>query len=277
MENDYLKKSFIETANGRIFYFYDNSFPNRPFAVFLHGLSSNHTTWLKPMEVLHQHKYNVLAPDLRGHGFSDKIKNKKLYQLPVFSNDLREIIKKEGINSFILIGYSFGGQVALEYVSKYPESIKGLVLLSTNHINPFKYWKINLLTPIAVGFLNLLAIALLWQKKKTYYYYQHGKAEGYWGSVKHGLMTMPLSINLWMLSNMANIDFKESIKKIKVPTDIVWSKKDFFITKTEIKDMANAIKGAKVIISKNENHFIGTNSQNETIEIIINFLDNKFI
>lgn len=277
MENNYLKKDFIETANGKIFYFYNNSFPNRPSIIFLHGLSSNHTTWLKPMKILHQHKYNVLAVDLRGHGFSDKTKNKKLYQLPIFSNDLYKIIEKEKINSFVLIGYSFGGQIALEYIDKYPEHVKGLILISTNHVNPFKYWKINFLTPIAVSLINLIAIALLWQKRKNYYYYEHWEAEGYWDSVRHGLMTMPLSINLWMISNMANINYKESIKKIKVPTTIVWSKKDFFVTKTEIKDIVKNIEGANIIISKNKSHFIGTDSQDETIEIILNFLNNKTI
>ncbi len=277
MEEFNLEKKKVSTASGDIFYFINNSFPGRPFAVFLHGLSSNHTTWLKAMEILHKNKYNSLAPDLRGHGFSDKSKKKKLYRMPVFSNDLCEIVEKERINNFILIGYSFGGQVALDYIDKYPERAKGLILISANHVNPLKYWKIDFLTPIAAGFVNLLATALLWQKKKNYYYYQHGKSESYWDSVKHGLMTMPLSVNLWMLSGMANVNFKESIKKIKISTTIIWSKKDFFVTKTEINDMANAIKGAKVIISKNGSHFIGTDSQGETIEIILNFLNNEQI
>lgn len=277
MEKFNLKKKKVSTATGDIFYFINDSFPGRPFIVFLHGLSSNHTTWNYPMEVLHNHKYNVLAPDLRGHGFSDKSKKKELYRMPVFSNDLREIIEKEKIDNFVLIGYSFGGQIALEYIDKYPERVKGLILISANHVNPMKYWNIGFLTPFVICFGKLLAMALLWQKRKNYYYYQHKKSVSYWESVMHGFMTMPLSINLWMLTGIADINFKESIKKIKVPTTIAWSKKDFFITKKEINDMAKAIKGAHIIISKNGNHFIGTNSQNETIEIILNFLNNKQI
>ena len=275
MGNSQFKQKFIETENGKIFYFCDLSFPGRPTVILLHGLSSNHTTWDYPMEVLRRHKYNVLAPDLRGHGLSDKSKRKELYKMPIFSNDLNEIIKQEKIDNFVLVGYSFGGQIAFEYIDEYPERVKGLILISANHVNPFKYWKIDFLSPIAAGLVNLFAFALLWQKRKNYYYYQHGKAEGYWNSVRHGLMTMPLSINLWMISGMANINFKESIKKIKVPTVIVWSKKDVFITRAEINDIAKAIKGAEIIIPQNESHFIGTDSQGETIEIILNFLNNK--
>lgn len=273
MEEFDLKKKKVSTATGDIFYFINDSFPGRPFIVFLHGLSSNHTTWDYPMEVLHNHKYNVLAPDLRGHGFSDKSKKKELYQVPVFSNDLREIIENEKIDNFILVGYSFGGYIALDYIDKYPECVKGLILISANHVNPMKYWRIDFLTPLVADFVNLLAAMLLWQKRKNYYYYQYGKAEGYWESVRHGFMTMPLSINLWMLSGIADVDFKESIKKIKVPTTIVWSEEDFFVTKSEINDMVKAIKGANVITPKNASHFIGTDAQDKTVEIILDFLD----
>ncbi|MFA5098902.1 MAG: alpha/beta hydrolase [Candidatus Paceibacterota bacterium] len=277
MNNSHLEQKSAETGKGKIAYFCDMSFPGRPTVVLLHGLSSNHTTWEGPMKFLHERKYNVLAPDLRGHGFSDKSKNKELYRMPVFSDDLNKIIKKENINNFVLVGYSFGGQIALEYIDKHPENVKGLILISVNHVNPFRYWGIDFLSPVAAGLVNLAAAMLIWQKRKNYYYYQHKKSEGYWESVRHGFMTMPLSINFWMISGMADIDFSESIKKIKIPTVIVWSKKDFFVTKTEIKDMAKTIKGAKIIISKSKSHFIGTDSQDETIEIILDFLHTNLI
>ena len=277
MEEFNLEKKKVSTASGDIFYFINNSFPDRPFAIFLHGLSSNHTTWDYPMEVLYNHKYNVLAPDLRGHGFSDMSKNKKSYVLEVFSEDLRKIAEAEKIEEFSLVGYSFGGQIALDFVLRYPERIKGLILISVNHVNPLKYKYLGFLSPVTVWFFNLLAFFLLWQKRENYYYYQHGDAVGYWDSVKHGLITMPLSVNFWMLSAVAGINFRDAIKNIKVPTVLVRAKNDFFIAEKETNDMAKAIRGSEIITSKNPNHFIGTNAQNETVEIILNFLNNKQI
>lgn len=267
-----IQEKSAQTANGRIFYYLTSPFPGRPFVVLLHGLSSNHTTWLNAMKILYENEYNCLAPDLRGHGLSDKTKSKKLYKLRVFSADLRQIINNEQIKDFILVGYSFGGQIALDYMEGHPETVKGLILISTNHAHPLKYWRLKFLTPLAIGFLNFLAAILLWQKRKKYYYYQHGKAVGYWVSVKHGLTTMPLSVNLWMLAEIIGINFQNSIKKIKVPTIIVRGIKDFFITQTEINDMAKAIGGAEIITSQNPSHFIGTNAQDETTQIILNFL-----
>lgn len=277
MGNFNLEKKKVPTASGDIFYFINNSFPGRPFVIFLHGLSSNHTTWLKAMEILHENKYNSIAPDLRGHGFSDKSKNKEFYRMPIFSNDLREIIEKEKIDNFILVGYSFGGQIALDYILRSPKRVKGLILISVNHVNPLEYKGLKFLSPVTVWIFNLLAAFLLWQKKEKYYYYRHGEAVNYWDSVKDGLMTMPISVNLWMLSAVAGINFRDAIKNIKIPTVIVYGKNDFFITKKEVDDMAKAIKNAKIIISRNPSHFVGTNAQDETIEIILNFLNNKQI
>ena len=141
-----LEKKFVKTGNGRIYYFIGKKTTNRPILIFLHGLSSNHTTWLNIMKKLLENGYNFLTLDLRGHGFSDKTKKRRLYQLSVFSDDLEKILKQEQIRNFILIGYSFGGQIAIDYVIKYPQSVKGLILISTNHVNPLEYKHLKFLT-----------------------------------------------------------------------------------------------------------------------------------
>jgi pimeloyl-ACP methyl ester carboxylesterase len=129
-----------------------------------------------------------------------------------------------------------------------------------------------ILTPLFWFGLEVLAFLLLWQKRKSYHYYQHGKAVGYWDSVYDGLRTMPLSVNFWMLANEFTIDFREKIAKIKAPTLIVYGQKDAFITTKEVEEMRNAIVGSKTIMSQNPDHFVGTNAQEETAQIILNFL-----
>lgn len=270
--NNFEEKS-IQTENGKIFYHLSAAFPGRPTVILLHGLSSNHTTWVDVMNVLHEHKYNSMAMDIRGHGLSDKTGKKILYELPVFSKDLDLIIKKEKINDFILVGYSFGGQIAIDFAARFPALAKGLILISVNHYNPFIYRGLGIIEPICSGAVNLLAWMLIWQKRKQYHYYQHGKAVGYWSSVWDGLRTMPLSVNFWMLAKEFSVDLRKEVKKIKIPTLVVYGKNDAFITKKEVDDIVRAIPGSKSIVSKNPDHFVGSNSQDETIKIILDFLD----
>ncbi|MEK7647257.1 MAG: alpha/beta hydrolase [Patescibacteria group bacterium] len=274
MSSQYLTQKALQTKNGKIIYYADISFPERPTVFLLHGLASNHTTWLNIMDFLHSNKYNSIAPDLRGHGFSDKTKNKKLYELSIFSADLLGITKQENVSNLVLVGYSFGGGIAIDYADRYPEHVNGLVLISVNHKEPLQYVGLKFLTPVVSGFFNLAAALLSWQKRANYHYYKHGKIVGYWDSVQDGLRTMPISVNFWMLAQTFRIDLEDAIRRIKVPTTIVYGKRDAFVTRAEIDDMTQAMPGAEVVVSNNSSHFVSTNSQNETAEIVINFLKN---
>lgn len=271
--NEFLfQQKYCETGRGKICYFIGRGFESRPTAVFLHGLSSNHTTWLPAAEALAKLGLNCLLPDLRGHGHSDKAKKRELYKFPVFTEDLRRIIEAEKLSEIILIGYSFGGIICLDYAARYPASTAGLILISANHVNPLKYKKIGFLTPLGYAILNFAAWLLLWQKRKSYYYFNQAGAKGYWQSTFKGFATMPLSINFWMLSEIGKIDFSQDISKIKCPGLLVRSQSDPFLSAQELADMAKKIESAKAVALNEPSHFLASRHREKILELIINFL-----
>ena len=272
MTSPILEEKFVETASGKIFYYLNDNFPNRPTAVFLHGLSANHTTWLEVIKILHENGYNSLALDLRGHGSSLKRKNRSLYKLPVFTDDLKRIIEIEKIKEFFLVGYSFGGSIAIDYAIKYPDSLLRLVLISANHTNPLEYKGTRFLTPLGYGLLNVLAFLLLWQKRKKYYYYKQGESRGYWHSVWIGLNTMPLAVNFWMLAQMGQLNFKKTIGNIKTPTLVIRAQNDPFLSAAEARDIIKAIPRAEIAIPKHPSHFLASRAQEEIAQIILDFV-----
>ncbi|MBU1102065.1 alpha/beta hydrolase [Patescibacteria group bacterium] len=275
MINPALQQKWLETPIGQICYFQNSEFAGRPTAVLLHGLSSNHTTWLTAMRALKEIGLNSLALDLRGHGHSDKTKKKSLYKFSAFTEDLKQIIETEKLSKIILVGYSFGGFIALDYVIKYPQSVTALILISANHVNPFRYKKINFLTPLCRGGLNLLAWLLLWQKRKNYYYFDQESAQGYWQSTFKGYTTMPLAINFWMLAEVANLDFRQAISQIACPTLIIKSQADPFLSAEEARDMIAKIKNSKLIVAEEDTHFLASRFQEKIIKVIIEFLKEK--
>ncbi|KKR21333.1 MAG: Carboxylesterase (Est-1) [Parcubacteria group bacterium GW2011_GWE2_39_37] len=272
IENYILKKDFVRTALGNIHYFYNDSFAEKATVVFLHGLSANHTTWLETAEILHHNGFNFLALDLRGHGMSDKSSVKEFYQIKTFAEDLGLVLAKENISKFFLVGYSFGGVVALDYVLNQKNLPRGMVLISANHNNPLKYTRLTFLSPVLYVLANIFAFLFLWQKRKKYDYYSPGSARGYWSSVWLGLKTMPISINLWMLSQMHLLNFKDRISAIGIPTMVLCSRKDPFVSTIEIKEIAAALPGAEIVFSNNQSHFIATQAHDEMTEKILHFL-----
>jgi len=266
------QEKFIETANGKLFYYLAPRKTDKSTIVFLHGLTANHTQCPKIINMLEENGYSCLAPDLRGHGNSDKTKKRALYEIPVFVEDLAEIIKKEKIEKIILVGYSFGGMIALSFVSKYPKMVEKLVLISTNYIGPLKHWGIGFLLPACRSLLAFAASALLWQRRKEYYYYRHDESLTYWRATILGFMTMPISLDLWMLRQIISINDEEKLPNIICETLLIQSNKEPFISKDEIEFMLKHIHRSEVVIAKKESHFIATEAQEETAEFILNFL-----
>ncbi len=274
MFNEPLSQKFVDSDRGKICYFFDNKFVDRPTVIFLHGLSANHTTWNNVVPFLEQEKLNALLVDLRGHGHSDKDKTKSNYksEFSEFATDIDKIIKKENLSSFFVVGYSFGGFVAMNYASKYSDSLLGLVLISSNHVSPLKYWNVGFLIPLVSGSLNILAGLLSWQSRKKYHYYRHEVSLGYWQSTFVGYMTMPVSLIFWMLAEVVSMDFSGNLDKIICPTLIIKAQKDPFLSDKEVVDMISKIKKSKLVVLDENSHFLASKHQEKLFEHIKNFL-----
>jgi len=100
---------------------------NRPFLFFLHGAGSNHTIWDPVASGLSD--YNIVIPDLRGHGNSD---TGKLSSITIrnYALDIKTIIDHENINDVILVGNSLGSSIAMEFSRLFPEDTNKMVLIS---------------------------------------------------------------------------------------------------------------------------------------------------
>ena len=99
--------------------------------VLLHGFLENLSMWKDIKENLIA-RYRVLAIDLLGHGKTPCLGY--VHSMKDQANLLEAILKKHRIRKPILIGHSMGGYVALAYVEKYPDNIKGLCLMNSTSL-----------------------------------------------------------------------------------------------------------------------------------------------
>jgi pimeloyl-ACP methyl ester carboxylesterase len=220
---------------------------------------------------MHSAGYGSIALDLRGHGLSDKSRRRSLYKIPVMREDLSMVLKQEGITDFVLVGYSYGAYVALDYLRAYPGRAKGVVLVSTNYVSPFKYHWFSFLSPVAHYAIDLLGWLLIWQKRANYYYFDPECAQGYWKSTFTGYATMPLSINFWMLSEVFALDYRRGLTS-ETPALIIRGENDAFITAEETADLASRL-GAKVVML-GLGHYVASHYQELVAGEILGFLSN---
>jgi pimeloyl-ACP methyl ester carboxylesterase len=100
-----------------------------PF-LLLHGLASNARFWELVAPSLVEAGYEAWAPDLRGHGQSDKPDIG--YDFATITSDVQSLIAALGLERPVLAGHSWGGMVGLEYAGRHsagPLAPRGLALI----------------------------------------------------------------------------------------------------------------------------------------------------
>jgi pimeloyl-ACP methyl ester carboxylesterase len=99
-----------------------------PAVLLVHGMAGSASTWKSSMRLLAR-DYTVIAPDLLGHGRSDKPRTD--YSLGAFAAGLRDLLIATGIDRATVVGQSLGGGIAMQMAYQHPEQIERLVLVSS--------------------------------------------------------------------------------------------------------------------------------------------------
>jgi len=102
----------------------------RPVLLGLHGGPGLDGTKLRHQLAALADVAQVVVPDQRGHGRSDR-GSPETWNLAAWATDVKSLSDALGIEHPVVLGNSFGGFVAQEYAALYPDHPAGLVLLST--------------------------------------------------------------------------------------------------------------------------------------------------
>ena len=96
-----------------------------PPLVALHGVSGSSFTFARLARRL-EDRYRIIAPDLRGHGLSEK---DPPWDIPTHLADIVETLDAAGVGGAPVMGFSFGGRLALELAARHPARVERLILL----------------------------------------------------------------------------------------------------------------------------------------------------
>jgi pimeloyl-ACP methyl ester carboxylesterase len=116
---------YIE-ANGLEVY-YEHSGEGEPL-LLVHGGTATSQSWASHLPAFTEH-FEVFTPDSRGHGRTDNPAGELGYR--VMADDLASLIDALGLQRPLVLGYSDGGQIALELGLCYPGLARALVLGGT--------------------------------------------------------------------------------------------------------------------------------------------------
>ena len=123
--------------------------------VLLHGNGEDSSYFVH--QIAHFSKsYRVIAIDTRGHGQSPR--GEKPFAIKQFAEDLKDFLDAINIAKAIILGFSDGGNIALEFALKHPERVEKLILNGANlfpsGVKAIYQWPIEVGYRIAKWFSN---------------------------------------------------------------------------------------------------------------------------
>ncbi len=109
-----------------------------PVLFFVQGAGGHALQWVNQLRHFSRH-YRCIAPDLRGHGRSDKPRSG--YTVDGITDDLAAVLEGLGIQEpVVLLAHSAGGLFAINFAARYPERLTKLVLVNTAAQLPLSGW-----------------------------------------------------------------------------------------------------------------------------------------
>jgi pimeloyl-ACP methyl ester carboxylesterase len=102
-----------------------------PPILLIHGIGDNSTTWDAVQAKLSE-RFTVIAPDLLGHGKSDKPRAD--YSIAAYANGMRDLLSVLDIERVTIVGHSLGGGVAMQFAYQFPQLVDRLILVSAGGV-----------------------------------------------------------------------------------------------------------------------------------------------
>lgn len=220
----------------------------------LHGWATSIEKWGPFFDELKAFNIKLNLPAIPG--LTKKIG--KAWTLETYADWLKKII---GNKKVILMGHSNGGRIVLSFASKYPQNLKKIILIDSAGIYHNEF-------PLQIKRLVFKSIAKLGKKftnsnyLRKFLYKLTGESD-YKNASNLQQQTMV---------NLISQDLTPILRKVKVPTLIIWGEDDKTTPLSDGKLMKKLIHNSQLKIIQNAKHSPHFSHPKEVSKIIYEYL-----
>lgn len=253
--------------------------------LFVHGFGSKKEIW-KPQVTELSKKYTTITFDIRGTGKTDR--PNYLYTMDMFVEDIKGLLNELGLDSIHLIGRSFGGMIAQNFVLKYPDNVNKLVLIATNaKFEEEEAVEIAIRNRIKeIELIKNDPVKAFWNKS-MFIYHQKFRQELKQNPTKkfHNTFSSEDLIEMSIINpsraediiNQGNAmkmhNVFDHLDKIENETLLISASHDRLIPKTSMIQMSKRLSNRRLVIIQKAGHFMTVSHAPEVNKLILDFLD----
>ena len=257
-----------------------------PAILLIHGVGDNSTTWQTVHSKLAQ-RFTVIAPDLLGHGESDKPRAD--YSLAAFANGMRDLLAVLDIDRVTVVGHSLGGGIAMQFAYQYPQLVERIVLVGPGGVTT----DVSVALRLAALPMGSEALAVLRVPGALPALQLFGRAVGtVLGSTKYGRdlpdvlrllagLQEPAALSAFSRTLRAVVDGRGQLVTMldrsylmqSVPMQLIWGEDDFVIPVSHARMAHAAMPGSHLEIFENSGHMPFHDHPDRFVETIERFID----
>ena len=240
-----------------------------PPLILLHGWPSSSLLWRRLIPELSKRFY-VLAPDLPGHGKSDKPETIP-YDLNLLRGFILDFLDALDLKKAHLCVHDLGGMAGLSFAVRYPQRIDKFIVMNTS---PYSDWSLPLRASIF-----LLKQKLLTRLFLNRFIFREVLKNGFYNKELITPDIVDIFRAPWTESKQARnafsstlavppelmVEDREALKKINLPTLILWGRKDVFFPFKIARLLHEDIKTSSLVAVDKAGHFL----QEEQPEFIL--------
>jgi pimeloyl-ACP methyl ester carboxylesterase len=230
--------------------------------VLLHAFPLNSAMWLAQREALSD-VCRVITPDFRGFGGSPLGLDDP--SLDVLADDVARLLDARELDRVVLGGLSLGGYVAMAFVRRHADRLRGLVLADTKATadpdaarqNRLRIADLLTAEPESTALLDevlpKLVGATTMEKRPLVY-----------GRVKALVQQAPATAAAWAQRAMAaRPDSTDGLQKLGVPALVIVGEEDALATVSDAKHMVDAIPSAELVSIGGSGHLTAVEMPDE--------------
>ena len=271
-----MESKFIRLKSNLTIHTYVAGEPTAPPLILLHGWPSSALLWRNIIPVVADHFF-VLAPDLPGHGKSDK-PEVMVYDLDCLRNFIIDFCDALDLKTTRLVAHDLGGMAALSLAVRHPERIEKLVIMNTSPYSDW-HWKLSV-------FISLLKQPFLTDIFLNTFMFKMVLSNGFydktnvtpeiislyrepWAKTKEGRIAFSKTI---AIPPEAMVESRDNLRRIALPCLILWGKKDQFFPFGVAKKLHADIPDSYLVGIDKAGHFLQEEQPQQIADHLLDFL-----
>jgi pimeloyl-ACP methyl ester carboxylesterase len=233
---------------------------SRTTVLMIHGAGQNSATWEYQVDILKNHpKFNLIIPDLPGHGKSTGDGSRSIRE---YSDFIRDFTDTLGLGKLILVGHSMGGGITQVFTLDHPERVLGCVLVGTGarlRVAKETLWSVrnDFETFCQIAPIRSFAESSSKELKRKF---------------QEGLLKTPQSVSYHDLLACDEFDIMNEVERIKVPTLIISATEDILTPVKYGEYLNRKIQGSEFYVINDAGHFMMQEKPDEFNRVLLEFL-----